>query len=161
MRKIIIGILIIVCIIIGLNSCKETKEIRVRVIPNSDSKKDLEKKEIAKNITVCYLKEAYSKNYDEYLNHLEKTKDDFAEVLKKEIGQNVEIELGNHTLYNKTYNNSAVKNTKEMTLYIILGSGEGSNWWGTIYPEFLEVSSSEEVRYESLILSVFKKIKGD
>lgn len=73
----------------------------------------------------------------------------------------MEVSLSNHTLYNKTYNNSAVKNTSELTFYVVLGRGEGSNWWGTVYPEFLLVSSSEEVHYESLILSIFNKIKGE
>lgn len=161
MRKILIGILIVACMVIAIINLKEEKEIRVRIIPNSDLKVDLDKKNKAKDITVCYLKEAYSDKYDEYLDNLKKTSESFELLLEKEINQEVEIELGNHTLYNKTYNNSAVKNTNEMTLYIILGEGKGSNWWGTIYPEFLEVNSSEETKYESLILSIFKKIKGE
>lgn len=161
MRKILIGILIVACMVIAIINLKEEKEIRVRIIPNSDLKIDLDKKNKAKDITVCYLKEAYSDKYEEYLDNLKKTSESFELLLEKEINQEVEIELGNHTLYNKTYNNSAVKNTNEMTLYIILGEGKGSNWWGTIYPEFLEVNSSEETKYESLILSIFKKIKGE
>lgn len=161
MRKILIGILIVACMVIAIINLKEEKEIRVRIIPNSDLKVDLDKKNKAKDITVCYLKEAYSDKYEEYLDNLKKTSESFELLLEKEINQEVEIELGNHTLYNKTYNNSAVKNTNEMTLYIILGEGKGSNWWGTIYPEFLEVNSSEETKYESLILSIFKKIKGE
>lgn len=161
MRKILIGALIIACIVIAFMNLKAEKEIRVRIIPNSDLKIDLENKNKAKDITVCYLKEAYCENYDDYLDNLRKTTKDFELLLEKELNQAVEIELGNHTLYNKTYNNSAVKNTNEMTLYIILGEGKGSNWWGTIYPEFLEVNSSEETKYESLILSIFKKIKGE
>lgn len=161
MRKILIGLLVIVCIGIGIHSLNKEEEIRVRIIPNSDTKKDLDIKEKAKDITVCYLKEAYSKNYDEYLSNLKYSANAFEDILEKELKQNVKIELGNHTLYNKTYNNNAIKNTSEMTLYIILGEGKGSNWWGTIYPEFLEVSSSEEIRYESLILSIFNKIKGE
>lgn len=160
MRKLIIVILVIACLVIGLQQLNREKEIRVRIIPNSDTSSDLEIKEKAKDITVCYLKEAYDKDYDVYLDNLSKTKKSFELLLEKELHEDVKIQLGNHTLYNKTYNNSAVENTSEMTMYIVLGEGKGSNWWGTIYPEFLEVNSSEEVRYESLILSIFKKIKG-
>ncbi len=160
MRKLIIVLLVIACLVIGLQQLNREKEIRVRIIPNSDTASDLETKEKAKDITVCYLKKAYDKDYDVYLDHLSKTKKSFELLLEKELHEDVEIQLGNHTLYNKTYNNSAVENTSEMTMYIVLGEGKGSNWWGTIYPEFLEVNSSEEVRYESLILSIFKKIKG-
>lgn len=160
MRKLIIVLLVIACLVIGLQQLNREKEIRVRIIPNSDTTSDLEIKEKAKDITVCYLKEAYDKDYDVYLENLSKTKNSFELLLEKELHEDVKIQLGNHTLYNKTYNNSAVENTSEMTMYIVLGEGKGSNWWGTIYPEFLEVNSSEEVRYESLILSIFKKIKG-
>jgi Stage II sporulation protein R (spore_II_R). len=139
----------------------EAKEIRVRIIPNSDSSLDLRQKEKAKDITICYLREAYSEDYETYLSNMKKTLSDFEKLLTKQLQDSVKLELGNHTLYNKTYNNSAVKNTGEMTLYVIIGEGKGSNWWGTVYPEFLEVNSSEEVKYESLILSIFNKIKGE
>lgn len=160
MRRIIIIFLAIFCFFIILNH-KETKEIRVRIIPNSDSRIDLDVKNQAKDITICYLKEAYSENYDIFLDNIEKTKREFNILLEKELNRTVEVSLGNHTLYNKTYNNSAVKNTSQMVLYIIIGNGNGSNWWGTVYPEFLEVSSSEEIKYESLIVRIFDKIKGE
>lgn len=161
MRKIILAGIILLFGIALFFQLQEEPEIRVRIIPNSDEQKDLEVKENAKAITICYLKEAFDKDYDTYLNNLKKTIPFFEKALEQELKENVEIELGNHTLYNKTYNNSAVKNTNEMTLYIIIGEGKGSNWWGTVYPEFLEVNSSEEVKYESLILSIFNKIKGE
>ncbi|MDE6242056.1 MAG: stage II sporulation protein R [Anaeroplasmataceae bacterium] len=161
MRKIIIAGLIILCVILIFTRSQEKKEIRVRIIPNSDEALDLKVKEKAKNITVCYLKEAYDKEYNTYLKNLKQTISLFEAALEKELVEDVEVQLGNHTLYNKTYNNSAVKNTSEMTLYVVIGEGKGSNWWGTVYPEFLEVNSSEEVKYESLILSIFKKIKGE
>lgn len=160
MRKFLIVGLILLCAIMVFMKTQEKKEIRVRVIPNSNTKEDLEIKETAKTITICYLKEAYNQEYSVYLSNLKSTISTFEAALKKELNQKVEVQLGNHTLYNKTYNNSAVKNTNEMTLYIILGEGKGDNWWGTVYPEFLEVNSSEEVKYESLILSIFKKIRS-
>lgn len=161
MRKIGLGLLIIVFIVVVILNLKEDKEIRVRIIPNSDLTCDLEVKEKAKEITICYLKEAFDENYDVYISRMQKTIPSFQKILEKELQEPVEVSLGNHTLYNKTYNNSAVKNTSEMTLYVVIGEGEGSNWWGSVYPEFLEVSSSQEVKYESLILSIFNKIRGE
>ena len=161
MRKIIIAGIIILCVVMLFTRSQAEKEIRVRIIPNSDEASDLKVKEKAKNITVCYLKEAYDKEYNTYLKNLKQTISLFEVALEKELKEDVEVQLGNHTLYNKTYNNSAVKNTSEMTLYVVIGEGKGSNWWGTVYPEFLSVNSSEEVKYESLILSIFKKIKGE
>lgn len=162
MRKLLfIGILFVGILVAFMNIKEEQKEIRVRVIPNSDQAYDLKVKEQAKELTTLYLKEAYHVEYTTYENNIRNTMNQFEQVLKKELKQPVEVSLSNHTLYNKTYNNSAVKNTSELTFYVVLGRGEGSNWWGTVYPEFLLVNSSEEVRYESLILSIFNKIKGD
>ena len=161
MRKIIIIGIIILCAVMLFSRSQEEKEIRVRIIPNSDEASDLKVKEKAKNITVCYLKEAYDEEYNTYLKNLKQTISLFEVALEKELKEDVEVQLGNHTLYNKTYNNNAVENKNAMTLYVIIGEGKGSNWWGTVYPEFLSVNSSEEVKYESLILSIFKKIKGE
>ncbi len=160
MRKFLIIILTVICLIVILNN-KDEKEIRIRIIPNSDLKKDLDIKEKAKDITICYLKNAYDKNYDIFIDNIKKTKDDFANLLENNLNEKIKLDLGNHTLYNKTYNNTAVKNTNQMVLYIVIGSGDGSNWWGTVYPEFLEVSSSEEMKYESLIVHIFEKLKGE
>ncbi|MDE7105897.1 MAG: stage II sporulation protein R [Anaeroplasmataceae bacterium] len=161
MRKILIVGIIILFVVMLFTKSQEEKEIRVRIIPNSDEVADLKVKEKAKDITICYLKEAYDEDYEIYLNNIKNTMSSFENVIEKELKKSVEVEFGNHTLYNKTYNNSAVKNTSKLTLYVVIGKGEGSNWWGTVYPEFLSVSSSEEVQYESLILSIFKKIKGE
>ncbi len=160
MRKLLLILLIFVSFVIVLKN-KDSKEIRVRIIPNSDSKKDLDVKEKVKNITICYLKNAYNENYNTFIDNIEKTKDDFIILLENNLNEKIKLDFSNHTLYNKTYNNSAVKNTNQKVLYIIIGNGNGSNWWGTVYPEFLEISSSEEIKYESLIVRIFEKIKGE
>ena len=61
---------------------------------------------------------------------------------------------------NKTYNNNVIENSNELTLYIEIGTGKGSNWWGTVYPEFLIVSSSEVMEYESIFVNIFKNLSG-
>ena len=160
MRRIIIGIICIVFVICLINN-NDSKEIRVRVIPNSDSKTDLAIKEDVKEFTICYLKKAYDKDYETYLKNINDTINNFQNIIIEQMNQKIDVSLSNHTLYNKTYNNNAVKNTCEMTLYVIIGEGKGANWWGTVYPEFLEIESSEEFKYESLIISIFEKIKGE
>ncbi len=154
--------LIIVFIFFGitlLNNLSKEEEIRVRVIPNSDESRDLLEKEEAKELVICYLKEAYSSDYNEFISNINKTKDDFEIMLEKVLSTDCTISFDKHTLYNKTYNNSAIKNETTLVLLVVIGSGGGSNWWGTVYPEFLDISSSEEVKYESLIVNLFRKIR--
>jgi hypothetical protein len=137
------------------------KEIRVRIVPNSNEVDDLQEKQIVKDITICYLKEAYDEDYNIYINNIEKGKLKLKEVIVENIKEDVLINFGNHTLYNKTYNNMVVENSTELTLLITIGRGLGDNWWGTVYPEFLSVNSSDVLKYESVFVELFNKIRGE
>lgn len=161
MRKFIFILLIILFGITILKNPNNPEEIRVRIIPNSDDKKDIMDKDVVKEYVVLYLKQAYDNDYEIYVSNINSTVNELECLLNKVINEELSVSFDKHTLYNKTYNNSAVKNELHMTLYIVIGKGEGSNWWGSVYPEFLEVQSSEEVQYRSLIIDMFKKVKGD
>ena len=162
MRKTLFIILLIICIIVMINNISDdNKEIRVRIIPNSNSEKDLLNKQITKDITICFLSEAYDENYNSYINNIEKGVNYLEEVIEQQIKESVVITFNNHTLYNKTYNNTVVENPTELTLIVVIDNGKGDNWWGTVYPEFLLVNSSEVVEYESIFVKFFNKIKGE
>lgn len=161
MRKIgLIVVAILFFVAIFVKTDKE-EEIRVRIIPNSDESCDLREKEQVKEMVVCYLKEGYSTDYSEFKNNILASTKELERLIEKEWITDCTVSFGKHTLYNKTYNDSAVENTEAMVLYVVLGEGKGSNWWGTVYPDFLQISSSEEVKYESLFVSIFQKIKGE
>lgn len=159
MRKFLLVVLAILCLgvfIIQNNNTEE--EIRVRIIPNGNSEKDLEEKKEAKNIVLCYLEMIFDESYEVCLSNIDQTYKELEKSLEKKF-IDVSVSFGKHTLYNKTYNDNAIKNTKTYTLYIVLGNGDGDNWWGSIYPEFLSVSGDTEYKYESLLVNVLKKIK--
>ncbi len=162
MRKILFILIIIVCVVVMINNIGDNnKEIRVRIVPNSNEVDDLQEKQIVKDITICYLKEAYDEDYNIYINNIEKGKVKLKEVIVENIKEDVLINFGNHTLYNKTYNNMVVENSTELTLLITIGRGLGDNWWGTVYPEFLSVNSSDVLKYESVFVELFNKIRGE
>lgn len=162
MRKILFILIIIVCVVVMINNIGDNnKEIRVRIVPNSNEVDDLQEKQIVKDITICYLKEAYDEDYNIYINNIEKGKVKLKEVIVENIKEDVLINFGNHTLYNKTYNNMVVENSTELTLLITIGRGLGDNWWGTVYPEFLSVNSGDVLKYESVFVELFNKIRGE
>lgn len=158
MRKLLFGIIIIIFIFCLLNNSEEDKEIRVRIIPNSDSRNDLLAKEDIKNAVICYLEMIYDKSYDKYLENINDTYNDLEKKLDSLFGE-VSVSFSKHTLYNKTYNNNAIKNEEAYTLYIVIGNGNGSNWWGSVYPRFLSVNSSEVLEYKSLFYDLISKLK--
>ncbi len=161
MRKLIFGVLVIFFVIAVLFYCQPKEEMRVRIIPNGDEAQDLKVKEQAKNLVVCYLKELYDENFDRFSENISATYDSLRQLLTETLDIPCKVDFGKHTFYNKTYNDNAILNEQTLTLYVVLGKGEGSNWWGTIYPEFLQISGSEEVQYESLIARWFQKRKGE
>lgn len=86
MRKLLfIGILFVGILVAFMNIKEEQKEIRVRVIPNSDQAYDLKVKEQAKELTTLYLKEAYHVEYTTYENNIRNTMNQFEQVLKKRV----------------------------------------------------------------------------
>ena len=128
-----------------LFTSKEEKEIRIRVISNSDSVIDIK----YKNTVVGYLKgeilpfiELSDKSFEENYQQIEK-------LLNEEFREfDINVDYQKHTFKNKTYNDSVIKNGRYKTLLIMIGNAEGSNWWGSIFNEKLQYESSEEVRYE-------------
>ena len=159
MKKIIFILLIIICGLMVINNIKEDKELRVRIIPNSNDRKDLSNKEKVKSFTICYLEEIYDKDYKKYINNINDTIDSFRIGVNSIVNDNVSVSFVNHTLYNKTYNGNGIKNTNELTLLIEIGFGKGDNWWGSIYPEFLLINSEDVIEYRSLILDICNKSK--
>ena len=144
-------------IIFSFHNISKDDEIRVRVIPNSNEEYDILLKEKVKDCVILYLKEAYSEEYEQFVYNVKKTMMDFNRILNEKFEIVCTITFDNHTLYNKTYNGSAVMNKETLLFCVVIGEGKGSNWWGTVYPEFLNISSSNEFEYESLIVNLFKR----
>jgi hypothetical protein len=159
MRKIIL-IVVIILFILTLVDNKNNDEIRVRIVPNSNSEKDLIIKEKVKESVIYYLSEIYDDNFDEYKDNISNSISDLEKIIDDEFSQ-CNIDFNYHTLYNKSYNGNKVKDEKTLVLLIVLGAGQGDNWWGSIYPNYLTISSSEEYEYESLFILLINEIRGE
>lgn len=158
MRKILLAVIVILCLAVFFLRDKDEEEIRVRIIPDGNTPADLEEKAEVKDIVLCYLNLVYDTSYDKCMSNISDTYQELEKSLKKRF-DDITVSFNKHTLYNKTYNDNAIKNTEAYTLYVVIGSGKGDNWWGSIYPKFLSVSGDTEVQYESLLVNVVKKIK--
>lgn len=159
MRKLLLIPIAVIFIFVILNQ-KENNDIRVRIIPNSNSINDLKVKEEVKGLVGEYLKAIYDKDYEVCKKNIESSIDELKIILNKHYND-VDVSFDKHTLYNKTYNDNAIKNENTYTLYIEIGDARGDNWWGTIYPNLLEISSSNEYQYESLFVNLINKIKEE
>lgn len=134
-------------------------EIRVRVVPNSNSTTDIETKNFIKEDVIVYLAEQYDEDYNSFCQNIKKSIHSLSSKLNEKNSCKVSFEY--HTFYNKTYNDSSLKNERKLTLLVIIGSGKGDNWWGSIYPHFLEINSTDTVEYKSYIWEQIKKWIGE
>ncbi len=156
MRKIItISLMILICVFFAIKVFDYDDEIRVRVIPNSNNVEDLKIKSEVQTITVKYLEECYHSEYKKYKYNILKSMDNFNKKLEK---YDAIASLENHTFYSKTYNGSSVKDETSLTFLVKIGDALGDNWWGVIYPNFLEISSSDKAEYKSFIKELFDKV---
>lgn len=169
---IVLGLIITTYLIIGVKAEEiieiPTDSIRIRVIGNSNSEYDQEKKqEIRKNVQL----------YMQNLLKDAKTTEEAREVINKNLS-NLNNELDNYLTqidYNKDYtvnfglNYFPEKEYKGIkykaglyeSLLITLGEGKGKNWWCVLFPPIclLEAEETEtnEIEYKSFVKEIIEK----
>ena len=154
-KKIVLLFIILISIFCVAKAFEKDDEIRVRVIPNSNSETDLVIKKEVQQLTVSYLEKCFCRNGERFKENIIESIDEFNVLLEK---YDAISSLEKHTFYSKAYNGSSVKDDTTLTFLVKIGDALRDNWWGVIYPEFLEVSSSEEVIYRSFIKEMIDKV---
>ena len=135
-------LLLLICVGVCFLFPKE-EEVRIRVISNSDSEIDVKYKERV----VSFLKDEILMKEKLNNQYFEKNYQNIDKKLNLEF-DDIVVKYENHTFINKTYNGSAVENKEYKTLLIIIGNGQGSNWWGSVFDDTLQYESDSEVKYE-------------
>jgi len=142
--------------------------IRIRVIGNSDSEYDQEKKqEIRKNVQL-YMQELLKdvKNIEEARNiindnlkNLNKELDNYLTQINYD--KDYTINFGLNYFPEKEYKGIKYKEGLYESLLITLGEGKGNNWWCVLFPPIclLEAEETEtnEVEYKSFVKEIVEK----
>lgn len=168
----VLGLIITTYMIIGVKA-EELVEIpedsiRIRVIANSNSEYDQEKKqEIRKNIQLYMqnlLKDA--KNTEEArtiinnnLKNLNKELDNYLTQINYD--KDYTINFGLNYFPQKEYKGIKYKEGLYESLLITLGEGKGDNWWCVLFPPIclLEAEETEtnEIEYKSFVKEIIEK----
>lgn len=154
MRKALIILILILGFIVIIKAVCPDEEMRVRIIPSSNSAVDLEIKEVVKEATISYLEEQYDKNLENFISNINSTIDEFNFSIQS---YNAKGELVNHQFYNKRYNNQALKDEEVLTFLVKIDVALGDNWWGVIFPQFLEIDSTDSITVKSYFYEKLKK----
>src|SRR5690554_3161922 len=151
MKKFIL-IMFLILIIILLLSPSESKEMRIRVIANSNSSFD----QSIKYEVVEKLKKTLKDT-----NDLNIIKADAEYVISKSnCDYVVNVNIKQQKYDTKYINNKVIPGGVYKTLVVEIGKAQGKNFWSIIYPEFFNVSfedvNSGEVEFGWWISDILK-----
>ena len=142
--------------------------IRIRVIGNSDSEYDQEKKQEIRKDVQLYMQELLkdAKNTEEArtiindnMKNLNKELDNYLTEINYD--KDYTINFGLNYFPEKEYKGIKYKEGLYESLLITLGEGKGKNWWCVLFPPIclLEAEETEtnEVEYKSFVKEVIEK----
>ena len=115
--------------------------IRLHIIANSDSAVDQELKKDIRDVVINYMKEQLKTSRDveqtEYIinNNLRKIE----ELARNEISRqgkeySVKATLGSYPFPTKAYGDVTLPAGYYQALKVVIGKGDGSNWWCVLFP---------------------------
>lgn len=123
--------------------------IRLHVIANSDSPQDQSLKRDVRDAVIIYMKNALkdSKSLPQTSaiinNSMNDIKNIASDVIKKE-GKNysVDVKFGDSNFPTKLYGEIALPAGTYKALRVIIGEGEGANWWCVLFPPLCFVDAT-------------------
>jgi stage II sporulation protein R len=123
--------------------------IRLHVIANSDSDEDQELKRNVRDEILEYMGDKLkdSKNIEEskkILNENMSVIEELSRVKIKEYGKDygVKAMFGEYPFPTKVYGDIALPAGQYQALRVVIGKGEGANWWCVLFPPLCFVDAS-------------------
>lgn len=165
-------------------STKEEKPFRLHIIANSDSEQDQDVKlKVRDAILANTLEQAKDiQTKDEMKAYVQSHLPQMEEIAQEVLEQNgfsygAKAMVGTYDFPDKTYGEVTYPAGKYEALRIVLGEGEGQNWWCVIFPPLclIDIQQSDEAQnnteekqtnemdadeivYSSLLVEWFEKL---
>jgi stage II sporulation protein R len=136
-----------------------SQTIRLHVLANSDSEEDQAEKLLVRDAVLAYLEDslAQSGSFDSALSavgdHLEGIRKRAEESLGNKYA--VRVELGREKYPVRQYENYSLPAGEYTSLRVLIGEGEGKNWWCVLFPRLCTSRATEEEMYEDFIAAGF------
>ena len=133
--------------------------IRLHVLANSDSEEDQAKKLLVRDAVLTYLEASLTQNdtYESALSavsdHLDGIRERAEETLDGKYA--VRVELGREKYPVRQYENYTLPAGEYTSLRVLIGEGEGKNWWCVLFPRLCTSRATEEEVYEDFIAAGF------
>ncbi len=159
------------------NTSIPDEAIRLRIIPNSNDPKDQEIKLKVRDEVLDVINPLVKdkKNQKEasvaIYEHLDVIKNAVAKVLEEnDVDMEYYVDYGITYFPAKTYNNKLYPAGRYESVYIVLGEGEGDNWWCVLFPSLclVDLATNDDeyledtnVEYSFLIVEKIKEWFGN
>lgn len=162
---VVILVICVICLFLGLMPVHGESEIyssvvRLHVIANSDSDVD---QALKLKVRDALLKESEAlfvdcESRDSAIDIINKNKDRLEGVAKNVIcsegyGYDVNIEFDEEVYPTKNYEGFCFPSGKYLSLRVIIGDGEGENWWCVLFPPMC-LSAASKPSSEDAFISV-------
>lgn len=163
MKKVIVFVITICCILVIPNQNDDL--IRIRVLANSNSEHDQNiKNEVVKNVSLEL--QNILKNENNISSARKKIKsniENISNIVNTTIlneKYNYTINYGKNYFPEKEYNDVKYEEGEYESLLITLGDGLGDNWWCILFPPIclIEAEENEELEYDFYIKKIINKI---
>ncbi len=167
MKKIIIGLLIIIMIMYLIkpqgNLTKDA--IRFRVIANSNSSTDImmKMKVVNELSQILFKKEKnIESTREDIINNIENIQNRIDDLFKdNDYNKKYIISYGLNHFPEKKYKNQIFKEGDYESLVIEIGEGKGNNYWCILYPPLCMIDDNfdnSEVKYDLKIVKILKEL---
>jgi len=113
--------------------------VRLHVLANSDSERDQALKLLVRDALLDTVNDFKASGKEEALEKIEEQKENLENIAKTVIVNNgesydVKIEIGREMYPTKHYEDFSLPAGEYTSVRVIIGKGEGQNWWCVLYP---------------------------
>lgn len=166
MKKIIYGILIIVMILVVSKPRYDLSGdmVRFRVIPNSNSSKDiLIKEKVVNELSTLLFKDTNDINEtrNNVVNNLDKINNSIDKVFSKNnYNLKYKVKYGMNYFPSKEYNDIRFEAGNYESLVVEIGEAKGNNYWCILYPPLCMVDYEKDtkIEYKSKIIEILSNL---
>lgn len=123
--------------------------VRLHVIANSDSPEDQQLKRDVRDVVINYMKNKLKDVKDieatkKIISHNSGAIKSIAvkEIKRQNKSYDVEVMLGNYPFPTKVYGDVSLPAGNYQALRVVIGEGEGQNWWCVLFPPLCFVDAT-------------------
>ena len=124
--------------------------VRLHVLANSDSQEDQALKLLVRDAILDTVNDFRAEGKEDALKKIEEQKESLVEIAKTVIKNNgknydVKIEIGKELYPTKHYEDFSLPAGEYTSVRVIIGKGQGQNWWCVLYPP---LCTNSALRYD-------------